>query len=233
MIDVQPAAAYSILHCTDPACNLRFPVPAAHVDPTHAPTCARCHGPARVVYQHIPPPTPDATPPAPAIPVPTDNPICAVVDSLRSAYNVGSILRAADGAGLHHVYVCGISATPRQAKVRKTALGAEASVPWSYHPNAPEQVATLQAAGWQIVALETGAHTHSIFAADSILAPHTPLALVVGNELYGIDPAILALADHRLHIPMLGRKASLNVATAFGIAAYWLHGLRLSPAAPS
>ena len=153
-------------------------------------------------------------------------PVEALLDNIRSVFNVGAMFRTADGAGLHRLHLCGITATPEHPKVAKTALGAERITPWTHHNNAVDATRALKARGFQLWALERQAGSESLFAADPLQAA-TPIVLVVGNELAGIDPQLLDLCDRLLHIPMEGVKESLNVAIAFGIAAYYLrHGSR-------
>lgn len=141
-----------------------------------------------------------------------------LVDNIRSAWNVGSILRSADGFGFEHAYLCGITPTPDQAEVRKTALGAEEFVTWSSHPNALETVHELRKSGSQILALEKVKEAIPLQVAATGLH-HSPAVLVVGNEVTGIDPDILSLADRVVYIPMHGQKRSFNVAVAFAAAA--------------
>ena len=112
-----------------------------------------------------------------------------LVDNVRSSFNVGSILRSADGAGLVHVYLCGITPTPENTKVAKTALGAENSVRWSYHRNSLDLVRSLQQADYAIWALEEHAAALPLFHAP---LPSRPLLLLIGNEITGVDPGLLA-----------------------------------------
>jgi tRNA G18 (ribose-2'-O)-methylase SpoU len=142
-----------------------------------------------------------------------------ILDNIRSAWNVGSILRSADGFAFTHAYVCGITPTPENDAVTKTSLGAEDSVPWSYHKDAIKLVKGLKKEGWKVFALEEDKLANEIrsFANDQC-----DLALVVGNEVTGVDPELLDLCDDILMIPMRGEKKSFNVAVAFGVAAYAL-----------
>jgi tRNA G18 (ribose-2'-O)-methylase SpoU len=142
-----------------------------------------------------------------------------VLDNVRSAYNVGAVLRTADAFRLEAVYLTGITCTGDHRSVHKTALGAQDSVPWTYRESAVELVRELKAAGRQIAALEiTDAPTP--LRSSNLLS--YPLCLIIGNELTGVDPKLLAESDHALEIPQYGAKQSLNVAVAFGIAAYAL-----------
>jgi len=149
--------------------------------------------------------------------------ISVLLDNLRSAYNTGAIFRTADGVGAAHLYLGGITPNPTDnTAVQKTALGSELAVPWSTHPNACVLGQDLQAEGFRLLALETTPHAVPLFDVDLQGFGTDPLLLVVGNEQAGVDPGLLNLCDLVLALPMVGSKASLNVAVAFGVAAYWL-----------
>ncbi|HNW58794.1 MAG TPA: RNA methyltransferase [bacterium] len=139
-----------------------------------------------------------------------------LLDDIRSLHNVGAIFRTADGAGFGHLYLCGITGTPPRNEIRKTSLGAEESVPWSYHADPLPLARQLKAEGYQLVVLEqTNAST------DFTAAPwRFPLCLIIGHEYTGVREALVELADLAVEIPMDGSKHSLNVSVAFGIAAY-------------
>jgi 23S rRNA (guanosine2251-2'-O)-methyltransferase len=139
-----------------------------------------------------------------------------LLDNIRSAWNVGSIFRSADGFGFRPVYLCGITPTPEIEAVIKTSLGAEDAVPWSYHKDAVKLVMGLKKEGWRILALEDGEGAVPI---DPDLKMDDTV-LIVGNEITGVDPELLDLCDEIVYIPMFGEKKSFNVAVAFGIAAY-------------
>jgi 23S rRNA (guanosine2251-2'-O)-methyltransferase len=147
--------------------------------------------------------------------------IHALLDNIRSIYNVGSLFRTADGAGISHLHLCGITATPEHPKVAKTALGADQAVAWSYYPNGPDAAVALKQQGFRLWAMEGGPRAVSLLEALPELAG-PPILLIAGNEIAGVDPAILDQCDRVFFLPMLGVKGSLNVATAFGIAAYFL-----------
>ena len=199
-----------ISHC--PHCDLRFPVPPEVVEQGRR--CPHCwQETVLAVVSADSQKLPASLRHAPA------RPLVAILDNLRSVYNVGSCFRSADGAGLSHLYLCGVTATPAHPKVAKTSLGAEQTVGWSYHPNALKVAEQLLGQGVALWALEGGESAENLL---TITRPHTPLAMIVGNEVAGVDPALLALCHHRVAIPMRGAKESLNVATAFGVAAYWL-----------
>lgn len=154
-------------------------------------------------------------------PAPLQSPrLVVLLDNIRSAWNVGSILRTADGFGFGHVYLCGITPTPEQEQVRKTALGAEQFVTWSHHKDAVKMVESLKVEGWKIWALEFAEGAVQIQKAEG---RGQKLVLIVGNEITGVDPGLLELADQIVYLPMRGKKRSFNVAVAFGAAAFALN----------
>ena len=141
-------------------------------------------------------------------------PFRVVVDNVRSLWNVGSIFRTADGCGVAHVYLTGITGHPPRAEIDKTALGAQDVVAWSWHEGAHEAITAARHDGHRIVALEAGGRPLDEVVWDE------PVCLVLGNEVAGVAPASLEAADQRVELPMLGLKTSFNVAVAFGIAAH-------------
>lgn len=145
------------------------------------------------------------------------HPISVIVDSVRSIHNVGSIFRSSDAAFIEHIYLTGISGTPDNPAVHKTALGAQDTVPWSYETSPVETARRLKAQGYAVGVLEI---TDDPTPTTGVKADHFPLCLVVGNELHGVDDAIVSLADLALEIPQFGAKQSLNVSVAYGIAAF-------------
>ncbi len=128
------------------------------------------------------------------------------------------MFRSADGAGVTHLHLAGITATPAHPRLAKAALGAHETVRWTYHPNALHAAQALHAQSYRLVALEPSAQGPAPFAPGL----SDRLVLVVGNERAGIDPGVLALCDAVLSLPMSGRKTSLNAAVAFGIGVYYL-----------
>ena len=143
-------------------------------------------------------------------------PVAVLLDQVRSAYNTGAFFRTADGAGLEKLYLCGITATPEQAQVRKTALGAEETVAWEYSVDALVPLRALRARGFEIAAIETTGRAVDLFD----WRPRFPLCVVFGNEVDGLAPEVLEQCDTHVRLPMLGRKHSLNVATAGGVVMY-------------
>jgi len=143
-------------------------------------------------------------------------PIYVVLDNIRSIYNVGAIFRTCDAILASKMYLCGIIGHPPRKDIDKVALGAVEVVPWRYEPSVAETVLKLKENGVKICALE---QTRESFYYRDIQYPF-PVALIVGNEITGISDEAMPLVDIAVSIPMLGRANSLNVATAFGIAAY-------------
>jgi 23S rRNA (guanosine2251-2'-O)-methyltransferase len=150
------------------------------------------------------------------------NGMAVLLDNIRSAWNVGSILRSADGFGFTHAFLCGITPTADNEAVTKTSLGAEDSVPWSYHKDAVQLVRGLKVEGWKVYGLEEDARAQEIRRASKVTGKDPREILIVGNEVTGVDPELLDLCDQIFYIPMRGEKKSFNVAMAFSVAAYAL-----------
>lgn len=223
---------YEIWECTRTSCGLRFPISGEEAGRvTWNGTCPRCGAPMRAVGRYPCSGGENVPFPARTANERLDNEwksLRALLDNVRSTWNVGSMLRTADGAGIEHVYLCGITPGGDHPKTAAAALGAESSVPWSRHANALRVCQELKQAGWRLWALESGpseggAQVASIFEPFNQQEPRPDrVLLVAGNERLGVDAHILAECERILTIPMLGRKGSLNVAVAFGIAAYRL-----------
>jgi len=148
-------------------------------------------------------------------------PVTVVCEDIRSLYNVGSIFRTSDGAGIEKLYLCGYTGHPPRPEIDKTALGSVESVPWEYRPNQFEVVRGLRERGYRIVALE---HTDKSVPYDGARYEF-PLCLVLGNEVKGVTDEMLSLCDMAVDIPMHGLKQSLNVTVAYGIVVYHLAGI--------
>jgi tRNA G18 (ribose-2'-O)-methylase SpoU len=199
---------YQIRQCTNESCRLRFPTPP---DALPGDRCPFCRGKTVVVAESNAPSEPTAVDAPPA-----RLPIEALLDNVRSLFNVGSIFRSADGAGFQRLHLCGITPTPENPKLAKTALGAEQAVAWRHYCNGVDAVEALRSQGFTLWALEEHPQAESLM---TVTLPQAPLVLVVGSEVTGVDPGILAQCDKIVAIPMHGVKRSLNVATAFGVAA--------------
>ena len=155
-----------------------------------------------------------------------------ILHDIRSAHNVGAILRTCDAAGVAGVSACGYTPYPlvpsdhrpphiassNARAIAKTALGAEKTVPVRHFPDTLSAIAEAKQLGFKIIVLEQSERSLNLYR----YTPTGPLALVVGNEVSGVAPGVLAAADTILELPMLGRKESLNVAVSAGIALYHL-----------
>jgi 23S rRNA (guanosine2251-2'-O)-methyltransferase len=145
-------------------------------------------------------------------------PVTVLLDNVRSLYNVGSFFRTADAVRAEAIVVAGITPTPDDPRIAKTALGAERTVPWSTSPSTAGAVETLRARGCEVAAIETSLHAIDLFD----WRPRFPVCVVFGHEVDGILPAILDRCDVHVRIPTLGSKGSINVATAGGVVLYEL-----------
>lgn len=145
-----------------------------------------------------------------------------ILDNIRSVYNVGSIFRTSDALGIDKIYLCGCTPTPtdRFGRARKdlakVALGAEKDVPSEYGDDTKEIIKKLKKEGYQIIAIEQDKKSIDF----KKVKPKYPVAIVMGNEVGGIDKKTLTLCDVIAEIPMIGNKESLNVSVSFGIAGY-------------
>jgi len=155
-----------------------------------------------------------------------------LLHNIRSCQNVGSIFRTADAIGVEKLYLCGITPTPldrfgkKRTDVTKASLGAEDSIAWEKIGSTLDtraliaQIKKLKKDGHTILALEQHTNSKELFSYATKYTNKT--ALIVGNEVEGISPSVLKYTDTILEIPMHGKKESLNVAVAFGIAGYYL-----------
>lgn len=206
--------------CLNEACKLRFPVDADSGLGLNCPLCG--HATAAVTERYD---TPSAQAPEAQKPL-LRRELHGVLDNIRSLRNVGAIFRCADGSALNHLHLCGFTPTPEHPKLDKTALGAQHRVPWSRSPDTLDRVRELQTQGIEVWAIEGGENATSIFDYPGSAPLAERIALVVGHEVSGVDPAVLAQCDRRVQVPMLGSKASLNVSVAFGIVAFSLRFAR-------
>lgn len=142
-------------------------------------------------------------------------PLIVVLDNVRSLHNVGSVFRTADAFRLEAIYLCGITACPPSAEIHKTALGAEDSVEWHYAADTCDVVRRLKDEGVIVFAVEQV--EGSVLLPDLELNPSQRYAVVMGNEVKGVQQAVVDLADHALEIPQYGTKHSLNVSVTAGI----------------
>ncbi len=139
-------------------------------------------------------------------------PVSVLLENVRSLYNVGAFFRTGDAVSLEKLYLAGITGYPPQKMISKTALGAEETLPWERVSDARDMVLALRARGCEIAAIETSVHAVDLFDWQ----PRFPVCVLFGHETDGLTPELGGLADTHVRIPMLGRKHSLNVATAGG-----------------
>lgn len=210
---------YEIRVCENPACGLRYPLVEGHPFGIRCPLCLSSTQ-AVLTRPLSPEPFSPASKPAPA----PRKWLHAILDNVRSAWNVGAMFRTADALGVEKLYLCGITPTPENDAVRKTSLGAEESVQWEYARDAVNLAKRLKAEGFALWGLEQDERAVRLGGTEKrILTTEEAekrIALVVGNEVTGVDPALLDLCDQIVYIPMQGGKRSLNVEVAFAIAAW-------------
>lgn len=141
--------------------------------------------------------------------------IVVVLDNIRSAHNVGSIFRTADGFGIEKIILTGITAQPPHREIHKTAIGATESVPWDYVEDVVQAVKGLEKNGYRILIAE---QTDSSIPLDQIsVGSDDQFAIVVGNEVNGVSDVVINLFETSVEIPQFGTKHSLNVAVSTGI----------------
>ena len=142
------------------------------------------------------------------------HPIIVILDDIRSMHNVGSVFRTADAFAAHAIYLCGYTPTPPHRDIHKTALGATDTVPWQHFPTTIEAVEHARQQGYKIYAIE---QAHNSTSLHQLEWKGQPLALVLGNEVTGVNDEVLKLADGVLEIPQWGAKHSLNISVTAGV----------------
>jgi len=141
-------------------------------------------------------------------------PLIIILDNVRSLHNVGSVFRTSDAFLIEAIYLCGITATPPHSEIHKTALGAEDTVEWQYFEHTLDAVSMLKQKNYRILAVEQAENSISI---DKFRIEDERYAIVFGNEVKGIDQAVMDFCDACIEIPQFGTKHSLNVSVAAGI----------------
>lgn len=150
-------------------------------------------------------------------------PLVIILDNVRSMYNVGSVFRTADAFRIEKIYLCGITSVPPHPEIHKTALGAEESVDWEYSSSTVDIVDKLKNEGYHVFSVEQA--EGSIMLNDFVLDDITKLAIVMGNEVKGVDQEVINHSDGCLEIPQYGTKHSLNVSVTSGILMWELFNL--------
>ena len=146
-------------------------------------------------------------------------PVIAVLENIRSAYNVGSVFRTADAFLLEGVFICGYTAFPPHKEIKKTALGAEETVAWKHFKKIEDAIEELKELGYKIYAVEQAIDSWKL---GSFSVEEDKVAVIFGNEVTGVEQTTISLCDGVIEIPQLGMKHSLNVATAAGVVLWEL-----------
>jgi 23S rRNA (guanosine2251-2'-O)-methyltransferase len=147
-------------------------------------------------------------------------PLILVLDNVRSLHNIGSVFRTADAFLVDEIVLCGITATPPNKDIRKTALGASESVKWRYHKDTLEIIQELKNKGVVVIAIEQAEWATSLDAFQP--EPNTTYALVFGHEVKGVSQEVVTASDVVLEIPQHGTKHSLNVSVSVGLVVWQL-----------
>jgi len=145
-------------------------------------------------------------------------PVICILDNIRSQHNIGSIFRTSDAFRIKKIFLCGITATPPNREINKSALGATESVKWQYYAETCTAIDQLKKEGYMIVAVEQA--TGSIILEDFIPDPAKKIALVFGNEVSGVSDDVMKLVDACIEIPQFGTKHSFNVSVTAAIVLY-------------
>ncbi len=145
----------------------------------------------------------------------TKTPVIAVLENIRSAYNVGSVFRTADAFLLQAIYITGYTCTPPHKEIKKTALGAEESVDWKHFTNAKEAITELKNKDYKVYAIEQALNSQQLQQIN--FKSEEKIAVIFGNEVTGVEQTTIEQCDGCIEIPQLGMKHSLNIATAAGV----------------
>lgn len=142
-------------------------------------------------------------------------PLVVILDNIRSLNNIGSVFRTSDAFLVEAIYLCGITATPPNAEIHKTALGAEYSVDWKYFEKTEDAVQYLQSKGYSVFAIEQV--QNSVMLDNLVLNKDHKYAIVMGNEVKGVQQSVVDTCNGCVEIPQFGTKHSLNVSVTTGI----------------
>ena len=145
-------------------------------------------------------------------------PLILVLDDVRSLHNIGSVFRTADAFLIEKIYLCGITATPPNKEIHKTALGATDTVAWEYNKDVQQTITSLKQEGVKVLAIEQV--ENAVLLQDFVPANGEKYALVFGNEVKGVAQEAVSLCDGVIEIPQLGTKHSLNISVSAGIVVW-------------
>jgi tRNA G18 (ribose-2'-O)-methylase SpoU len=148
-------------------------------------------------------------------------PVVVILDNIRSLHNVGSIFRTCDAFRIEKIYLCGLTNTPPHPDIHKTALGAEFSMEWTYYDDTLQLVITLQKSGYTVFSIE---QAHGSTSLDQLMFdPTKKYAVILGNEVKGVQQSVVDQSNGCIEIPQFGTKHSLNVSVAAGIVIWDLY----------
>src|SRR6476661_3453334 len=153
-------------------------------------------------------------------------PVIAILENVRSAYNVGSIFRTADAFLLQAIYICGYTAHPPHKEIKKTALGAEETVDWKYFKNIQQAIEELKQQDYKIYAVEQAENSLKL---QAVSFRQEKIAVIFGNEVTGVEQSTIEQTDGCIEIPQLGMKHSLNIATAAGVVLWEFVRTKIPP----
>ncbi|MEZ4210095.1 MAG: RNA methyltransferase [Patescibacteria group bacterium] len=146
------------------------------------------------------------------------NSLVVIAHNIRSLHNVGAIFRTSEGAGVNKIYLTGYTGIPPRKEISKVALGSEERIPWEQSKNISHLITKLKSEGYQLVSLEQDPRSTDYKA----FKPNPKTALLIGNEVRGVSKQLRDKSDSIIELPMHGKRKSLNVSVAFGIAIYEL-----------
>lgn len=153
-------------------------------------------------------------------------PLVVILDNIRSLNNIGSVFRTSDAFVVEKIYLCGITATPPNKDIHKTALGATETVAWEYVENTIDVVQSLQENGYIVASIEQA--DNATMLEDFDISTNNKYAIVMGNEVKGVQQEVVSTSDHCIEIPQFGTKHSLNISVTTGIVLWkFLEKLRL------
>ena len=152
--------------------------------------------------------------------------VIVVLENIRSAYNVGSVFRTGDAFLINAIYICGYSPYPPHKEIKKTALGAEETVSWKHFKTTKEAIEELKAGKYKVYAVEQAENSYKLHAAS--FKQNEKIAVILGNEVTGVEQSTIDSCDGCIEIPQLGMKHSLNIATAAGVVLWELIRSKIS-----
>ena len=156
--------------------------------------------------------------------------VVVVLENIRSAYNVGSVFRTSDAFLIEAIYIVGYSAKPPHKEIKKTALGAEETVKWTYFKTSAEAIADLRKNGYKVFAVEQAEGSRELHLFPFL--DEQKIAVVFGNEVTGVEQSTILACDGCIEIPQMGMKHSLNIATAAGVVLWEIIRKRLPQPKP-